>query len=191
MHPEIGKDIKSVNIRSTRLKRQLLMPPSKVDHFQNFLKENLKSEILVVNTNVGMEIYYYSQKDCSQFIKESLLIHTITTLDSTKLKFRINSSEQEVFQCFEEALTSFAKYPRLFLAYIKKFLYLQRANSESIYLVPILRGYFEEVYERLKHNHNLPYFDSIEKARSAQKTYDEDDLIKKLVSEILMKRHHN
>ena len=167
------------------------MSPSKVDDFQNFLKENLKFEILVVNTNVGMEIYYYSKKDCSEFIRESLLIHTIKTLDSSKLKFRINSSEQEVFQCFEEALTSFAKYPRLFLAYVKKFLYLQRANSESLYLVPILRGYFEKVYEKLKRDTSLPYFDSIEKARSAHKASIEDDLIKKLVSEILMKRHYN
>ena len=191
MYPNSGKHIKSVNIRSTRLKRQLLMSASKVDHFQSFLKENLGTEVLVVSTNIGMEIYYYCERDCSKFIKESLLIHTITTLDSSKLKFRVNNSEQEVFQCFEEALTSFAKYPRLFLAYIKKFLYLQRETASSVQLVPILRSYFEEVYQKLKQEHSLPYFESIEKARSNTAVSINDDLIQKLINEILMKRHHN
>lgn len=191
MYLNFGQHIKSVNIRSTRLKRQLLMSPSKVDDFQSFLKENIGSEVLVVNTNVGMEIYYYNQKDCSQFIKESLLIHTINSLDSSKLKFRINSTEEEVFKCFKESLISFAKYPRLFLAYIKKFLYLQRKNAASTKLVPTLRSYFEKVYHKLKEDRSLPYFENIEKARSNIDVSKQNNLIQQLINEILMKRHYN
>ncbi|WP_130284775.1 hypothetical protein [Aquimarina brevivitae] len=167
------------------------MSASKADDFETFLRESIGTEVLVVNSNMGMEVYYYSFKDCSKFIKDTLLIYTINSLDSSKLRFRSNTNEDEVFKCFEEALSSFSQYPQLFLGYVKKFLYLQQKNADSIYLVPILNEYFEKVYTSLSHKNQLPHLEKIEKARSNITKAKDKDLIQNLIAEILKKSHYN
>lgn len=185
-------DIKSVNVRSITMKRRPLMSSSMVRIFESFLKESIGNEVLVVNTNIGMEIYYYSKTNYSTFIKESILLYTLKSLDHTKLKFRYHLSRDEVYQSFCQALMTFAQYPQIFLAYAKKFIYLQKKNESSKYVIPILNDFFEEVLKFLNETGKIPHYEKIERAKRTSRKPDPDKMIiKDLIAEILLRKHHN
>ncbi|GAA4276896.1 hypothetical protein [Aquimarina mytili] len=184
--------IKSVNIRSTDIKRRLLMSTSMVVVFESFLKQNIGDEVLIVNTNIGMEVYYYSKNDYSTFIKEGVLIYTIKNLDHSKLQFKYNFNREQVYQSFCQALMTFAQYPQIFLAYTKKFIHLKEKNKSSRFVIPILNDFFEEVLNFLTKTGKIPHFEKIRKARSKSQKPDFDKMvIKDLISEILLKKHYN
>ncbi len=191
-HDKDIEGIKSVNIRSIDIKRRLLMSSSMVAVFETFLKQNIGDEVLVVNTNIGMEIYYYSKHDCSAFIKESTLSYTLKQVDQSKLKFRNNLNNEAVYQSFCEALMTFAQYPQIFLAYSKKFIHLKKQNESSKYVIPILSGFFEKVLKHLNETDRIPHYEKIKKAKNKSQKPDPDTLIiHDLVSEILLKKHYN
>ncbi|TSE05468.1 MULTISPECIES: hypothetical protein [Aquimarina] len=186
------ESIKSVNIRSVGIKRQVLMSSATVEIFESFLKENIGSEVLVVNTNIGIGVYYYSKNDYSTFIRESVLLYTITHIDQKKLKFRNNLNRIDVYQSFCEALIAFSQYPQIFLAYAKKFIYLKEKNKTSTFVIPILTGFFEEVLKVLDETGKIPHYEKIERAKNKLKKSDTDNkVIKELISEILLKKHYN
>ncbi len=184
--------VKSVNIRSLDIKRRLLMSSSMVAAFESFLKKNIGDEVLIVNTNIGMEVYYYSKNDYSTFIRESVLLYTLKQIDQSKLKFRNNLNKEEVYQSFCEALMTFAQYPQIFLAYTKKFIHLKRQNESSHYVIPILSGFFEEVLEVLTKTNKIPHYEKIKRANNTSQKPDPNTLvIQDLISEILLKKHYN
>ncbi|WP_271782804.1 hypothetical protein [Aquimarina algiphila] len=186
------ESIKSVNIRSVGIKRQVLMSSATVEVFESFLKENIGSEVLVVNTNIGIGVYYYSKNDYSTFIRESVLLYTITHIDQKKLKFSNNLNRIDVYQSFCEALIAFSQYPQIFLAYAKKFIYLKEKNKTSTFVIPILTGFFEEVLKVLDETGKIPHYEKIERAKNKLKKSDTDNkVIKELISEILLKKHYN
>lgn len=186
------EDIRSVNVRSLKGNNRLLMSSSMVAIFESFLKENIGNEVVVVNTNIGMEVYYYAKNNYSTFIKESLLLYTIKQLDQSKLKFRNNLDREEVYQSFCEALQTFSRYPQLFLAYTKKFIHLKNKNESSRFVIPILNNFFEETLKVLTDTGKMPHHDKIKKAKNKYHQSDTHKMIvKKLISEILLKKHHN
>jgi len=186
--------IKSLNIRSIAIKRRLLMSSSMASVFESFLKESIGNEVLVVNTNIGMEIYYYSNHDYSAFIKESVLGYMIKEVDPSKLKFRHNVNRDEVYKSFCEALMTFAQYPQLFLAYSKKFIHIKKENASSIHVIPILSDFFEEVLTVLTETSKMPHYQKIISARRKnrlQKPDPDKAVIQELIAAILMKEHYN
>lgn len=186
------ESIKSVNIRSVDIKRQALMSSSMVDVFESFLKETIGSEVLVVNTNIGMGVYYHSKNDYSTFIRESVLSYTITHIDQKKLKFRNNLNRRDVYQSFCETLIAFSEYPQIFLAYAKKFIHLKEKNKTSLFVIPILTGFFEEVLKVLEETGKIPHYEKIERAKNKfQKPDTDNKIIKELISEVLLKKHYN
>ena len=86
---------------------------------------------MIVNTNIGMEVYYYAANDYSSFIKESVLLYTLKHINREKLKFRNCLNREEVYQNFTDAMMTFAQYPQIFLAYAKKFIHLTQKNQSD------------------------------------------------------------
>ncbi|WP_438710363.1 hypothetical protein ACSTS3_15265 [Aquimarina muelleri] len=186
------ESLKSVNIIGLGVNRRLLMSASRVMVFEVFLKENIGEEVLVVNTNIGMEIYYYSKNDYSLFIKESILLYVLTKRNCEKLKFTNNLNRVEVYKSFCEALFTFSKYPQTFLAYTKKFIYLKEKNESSKFVIPILNSFFEEALKVIEKTGKMPHYKKIHDAKNKSQKSDSDKiLIKSLISEILLKRHSN
>ena len=184
------ESIKSVNIIGLDVNRRLLMSSSMVTVFESFLKENIGQEVLVVNTNIGMEVYYYSKNDYSVFIKESILLYVLTNHE--KLKFKNNLNRVEVYKSFCEALLTFSKYPQTFLAYTKKFIHLKEKNESSRFVIPILNSFFEEVLVVIEKTGKMSHYKKIQDAKNKSQKSDPDKMIiKNLISEILLKRHSN
>lgn len=184
------KDIKSVNIRSTNIKRRLLMSPTTVGTLTSYLRDSIGAEILIINTNVGMEIYYYAKNDHSHFIKETTLLHTVQPIDASKLRFKNSLSSEEVRKNFTETIITFAQYPQLFLAYAKKFIHIKNTHQNSKYIMPVLNGFFEDAMAFLAESGKVPHYDKIQKAKNkSQKLDGNQKIIYDLISEILLKKH--
>jgi len=82
--------LKSVFISSKRYKKQLLIKHDEVPILQSFLQNAIKNEVLVINTNLGLDVYYQSSSDCSSIIKNSF--HLIITKNGKNTnEFRIAS----------------------------------------------------------------------------------------------------
>ncbi|WP_159092121.1 hypothetical protein [Aquimarina sp. Aq107] len=163
-----------------------------VSTFQSFLKDSIGDEVLIINTNVGMEIYYYSVNDYGNFIKESALLYTLKHIDNTKLKFRNSVTSEEVKKNFTEAIITFAKYPQMFLAYAKKFIRLRNTNTGSEYVMPILDDFFEDAMRLLAETGKVPHYEKIQKAKNKPQELDANQkVIYDLISEILLKKHRN
>ncbi|WP_299432525.1 hypothetical protein [uncultured Aquimarina sp.] len=168
------------------------MSSSTADTFQSFLKDSIGDEVLIINTNVGMEIYYYSSNNYSNFIKESALLYTLKHIDTTKLKFRNSLNSEDVKKNFTEAIITFAQYPQLFLAYAKKFIHLRNNNLRSRYVMPTLNTFFEDTIRLLSENGKVPHFEKLKKAKNEpQKSKHNQSAIDDLISEILLKKHRN
>jgi len=186
------ENIKSVNIRSIGIRKGLLMSSSTVKAFQAFLKDSIGDEVLIINTNVGMEIYYCSDTDYSNFIKESALLYTVKHIDHTKLKFRNSDNPEDVRKNFIEAILTFAQYPQLFLAYTKKFMRLRDHNIQSKFVMPMLNGYFEDTIRLLSEKGKVPHFEKIKRAKNkSQKLDATQKIMGTLISEILSKNRRN
>jgi hypothetical protein len=168
------------------------MSSAMVAVFESFLKESIRNEVLVINTNIGMEIYYFSNNDYSTFIRESILLYTLTQIDHKKLKFKNNQNREEVYQSFCQALITFSQYPQIFLAYAKKFIHLKEKNKSSRFVIPILNSFFEEVLNVLLKTGKIPHYEKIKKAKNKSQKSDLDkNSIENLISEILLKKHSN
>ena len=160
--------------------------------FESFLKESIGNEVLVINTNIGMEVYYFSNNDYSTFIRESILLYTLTQIDHKRLQFKNNQNREEVYQSFCQALITFSQYPQIFLAYTKKFIHLKEKNKSSRFVIPILNSFFEEVLKVLSKTGKIPHYEKIKKAKNKPHKSDLDkSIIENLISEILLKKHSN
>lgn len=186
------ENLKSVNIRSVDIKRRLILAFSAVKTLESYLKTNIDAEVLIINTNIGMEVYYYSVKDYSTFIKESVLLYASNHIDHTKLRYRSHHTNELVYQSFCEAFLAFAEYPQIFLAYTKKFIHLRGIHQDSKFIMPILNNFFESALRLLAATGKIPHYKKINKAKNkSQKPNNDENIIKNLISEILLKEHHN
>lgn len=183
------ESIKSITIKAMGVRRMLLMPAATVSVFETFLKDNMHSEVVVVNTNLGMEVYYYAENNYGAFIKETALLYLIKHADTNQLVFQNHLNREEVYQSFCQALMTFAQYPQIFLAYTKKFIHLKEQHKSSKKVIPILNGFFKEVLKTLEMTGRMPHYKKIK--NKFQKSDPNKKIIKDLISEILLKQHSN
>jgi len=184
--------IKSLNIRYVGLKNKQLMDASMVTVFESFLKETIGQEVLVVNTNIGIGVYYCANTNYNMFVRESILLFLISDVDTKRVRYRSNNSKEEVYQSFCEALVGFSQNPQVFLAYAKKFRKIQERNKSSAFVVPILNGFFEEVLEELVNKGTMPHYEKIKRLGYTVPSYGTNQkIIQELIAEILLKKHYN
>lgn len=185
--------IKSVRVTLLRnSQRRLLLRNTNVLLLENFLSTSIDSEVVIMNTNFGLEIYYYSPINYFDFITEAVKFYCLKKINIADLKFENNEEERQVYQSFCDALLTFSKYPQIFLAYSKKFVNIKASHKNSKNIIPILDSYFEEVLKYLEANGVLPHPDKVLQTR--QKKFQEStyyDVIKELILEILSKNHRN
>ncbi len=186
------QSIKSVIIRSTDTKRCLLMSSRMADAFQTFLKQHIENEVIVINTNIGVEIYYYSAYNYSTLIKNTSSKYIQKHIDTSKLKFRNSLKKEEIHKDICDALLEFVNYPQLFLAYVKKFIYFREKNNTSNFLMPFINNSFEEGLQLIATTKKTPHYDKIKGIKKKfQKLEISNDLMKNLISETLLTKHCN
>ncbi|WP_378185735.1 hypothetical protein ACE939_11520 [Aquimarina sp. W85] len=174
------------------LHRRLLFSNSNVILLEKFLSSSINDEVIIINSNFGMEIYYYSSIDYFDFIVETVKFYGIKKIAIEKLKFENNNEECRVYQSFCNSLVTFSQYPQIFLAYTKKFVSIKLEHAYSKAIIPILDSYFAEVLNHLETKGTLPHLDKVLKIRnkkSQESAYY--NVIKELILEILSNDHRN
>lgn len=83
--------MKAVFIRGKQYKKELLIPRKDVSQLQDVLKMLTKGQVLVLNTNLGVEVYYSSSSDCSKKVINSFLKLTLG-INKNRKDFLIDST---------------------------------------------------------------------------------------------------
>lgn len=115
-----ASQLKIVNISSKNFKKQLLVSSKEVETLYFFLKDLVKGEVMIINTNIGLDVYYHSP-----VVYDDLIVNTFLLLSTSKGKvledFHVKSLnyeeeiEIETTRLFEKLF----KNPLLFKSYTK------------------------------------------------------------------------
>ncbi len=138
------QNLKSVTIKASGFKRKLLLKPNLAKQFLLFLQGVIGNEVVLINTNIGIQVFYYSNKNYSLFIKESMLLYRMKTNQTNQLNFTNQNNGIQVRKQFKNAVYTFSQYPRLFLAYSKKFIKIKKENTKSKIVMSFLSIFFEK-----------------------------------------------
>jgi len=186
-----SKLLKSVIIRFKERQNRLLIDKDTIPHFETFLKESVGSDIVIINTNISLGIYYSSKNNCSELIKRSVLIYTIKRIDTANLSFDYNLNYNDVRMSFIDGFYTFSQYPQLFLAYAKKFVYIREQHGYNKIVMPYLNNFYEQVLKELHKKEQLPFSKKIMNADGAFFIKKRDPLLYNLASRIASKEHFN
>lgn len=184
--------LKSINIRSVEIKKRVLMLTEDVQRFQEHLRGFVNNEVLVVTTNIGIEIYYVSNIDYFSYIKQKTALYLAKNTQNSKLKYRNNNTYEKVRQGFKEAFFTFSKYPQLFLAYVKKLKFVRSQHEHNKIINKALESFLKEAIDHLSKQHVIPHVSKVQNASANSASYKiAPEIIKKLIAEILLKEHSN
>lgn len=186
--------LKYLHINEKHHKKQLIVSHQQVIILKNFLTELMKSEVLVINTNLGLEIYYESSYDCTQIIKDTFAIVACKKC-KTEDRYRFFSfkSEVEIQHFMNVSMQKLAKMP-LFSSYTKSLLGQLNAQFETNRK---LIGRLLEIWNEVSNNMRYKGLD-LRKIQSFRDNFQtiyihnvENDVLKTLLIEMLEKKHQN
>lgn len=160
--------LKSVSITAINAKKRLLISSKSLLDFQTLLEDHIRDEVFIVSTNIGMQVFYISELDYSTLIKEEILL-CVSDNEKVDLSFKSYLDGIVVFESFSAAMHVFAKYPQVFLAYSKKFLFLLKQNKRHAQLTGILSFFYHIALEHLKTAGSVPHLQRIEALYDARK----------------------
>lgn len=187
-------ELKYLHINEKHHKKQLLISHRQVETLKNFLMELLGDEVLIINTNLGLEIYYESVYDCTQIIKDTFAIVACKKCKpEDSYRFFSFQNEQEVQQFIDHSMYKLAKMP-LFVSYTKSILTQLNGQFESNRkLIGRLLHIWHKVSQNLRYKNS-----NIQKIRAFRNDFQtvyinnvESDVLKKLFMEMLETKHLN
>ncbi|MGJ5641992.1 hypothetical protein [Formosa sp. S-31] len=113
---------RAVFIYSKGSKRQLLLSYKEIENLTTFIRNTIKQEVTIINTNMGLDIYYLSSVDMRDFICKAFgLFHAIHGSSEHNFKIISLESSLEIKQYLYHAYLHWVKMPLLLTSYIKSF----------------------------------------------------------------------
>lgn len=191
MEGDASKLLKSVSIRFKKRQKKLLITKDKMALFNTFLKESIGNEVVVINTNIGLGVYYASSKDHSSSIKKSVLLYALKHHNLDELTFLYDLNYDTLKINFSNAFFTFAKYPQLFLAYVKKFVHLRNQNVDSKIVMPHLNNLYELAIRELHQKNKLPFTNKIMAIDGPFFKKRKDSILSSLAKQLYTKEHFN
>lgn len=158
---ETGKlhHLRSVVVRFKKRKNRLLIPKSEMDFLEQFLLQNVSTDVVIVNSNLGLSIYYSSLTDKSDIIHQSIKTYCDTAID--ELQFLKDDAYEGLSKNFCNSIKTFANYPRLFFSFAKKFLHLREKYATSQLVMPVLNNLYLETIQILHQEQKLPFAEKL------------------------------
>ncbi|OMP30356.1 hypothetical protein [Mangrovimonas sp. DI 80] len=113
-------ELKVVSIYSKGYKKQLLISSSEVITLTSFLKGVIKNEVLVINTNLGVDIYYFAMVDHTNLIVDTfLLLKTSNGQNREEFIIKSLNHQQAIASETQRFFAKLVKNPLLFKSYSK------------------------------------------------------------------------
>lgn len=186
--------LKYLHINEKHHKMQLLISHQEVAILKNFLAELLRDEVLIINTNLGLEIYYESSYDCTKLIKDTFAIVACKKCNTEdRYRFFSFQNEQEIQRFMNASMQKLAGMP-LFINYTKSTLrQLQLQFESNRKLIGKLLKIWDEVARNLRiknvSTHKIQAFRNKFQAIYINKV--ENEVLKELIIEVLDKKNVN
>ncbi len=115
--------LRLVRIRQKHFKRSLVINRTRGRVLQNFLIDIIKDEVLVVNTNFGLDVYYISKADCTDIVVSAFNILANEELNEpTKFPISSYNSIDEIREVVLLSLMQLSSTRHTFVNYSKSFL---------------------------------------------------------------------
>ena len=124
--------LKSVFISSKKHKLSLLISSKEVSSLSDFLEIAMNDKVLILNTNLGLEIYYQSEIDYTNLITSSfLLISTKGRNEVTEYRIAPFSTFPELKNGMQQMLDRLNSMPLAFSCYSKSIIHQLNKNYEK------------------------------------------------------------
>jgi len=124
-----NSQLKIINITSKSFKKELIISTSEVSTLRSFIKEIMEKDVMIINTNIGLDVYYRSLNS-----QKTLIVNAFLILVASKNKsiddFFIRSLQSKT-EIKAETLHFFKKIgknPLLFKSYSKSLFNQLNAN---------------------------------------------------------------
>lgn len=152
--------LKNVFIIDKRNNKQLLITHNEVVILHSFIKNTTNNEVMIINSNIGLEVYYLSSLDYGNLIKNTFLLITskkgkeinqyqITTLNSTK---DIKIFTENLFLKLTTRPLSFTCYSKSLISQIN-----EQHTSKNTQIVTLLLSIWNQVVTAIDLTKKTPY----------------------------------
>jgi len=146
--------LKCVFIASKKYKISLLISHNEASTLCNFIESIINTNVLVLNTNIGLEIYYNSTIDYTILIANSFLL--IASKQGKEAKeYRIVSFNTfpDLKDGIQQMLVRFSSMPLAFTCYLENLFYQLNINyKKNNQLIAILFSIWEQILNSLVSN---------------------------------------
>ena len=187
-------ELKYLHVNEKQSKEELFISQKQVSMLRKFLAELIRNEVLIINTNLGLEIYYESSNDCTNIIKEVLAIIVSEKCDADNcFQFISFQNENEIQRFIDDSIEQVAETP-LFFSYTKSMsnqLELQYESNKK------LIGKLSNIWSEVRQNLYIKNV-NIQKIQALQGNFQDiyinnvkDELLKELIVEAVDRKHMN
>ncbi|WP_053992146.1 hypothetical protein [Mangrovimonas sp. TPBH4] len=147
-------ELKVVSVYSKGYKKQLLISNSEVATLCSFLKGVIKNEVLVINTNLGVDIYYYALVDHTNLIVDAfLLLKTCNGQHREEFIIKSLNDQKAILEETQKFFAKLIKNPLLFKNYSKSLSHQIKNNySASSKLVNELLNLWKRELLKVPHS---------------------------------------
>ena len=179
--------LKSVFISAKNYKKQLIIPHNEVSALHTFLKNTINNEVVIVNTNLGLDIYYLSSSLCGNLIKNSFfLMNSKKHLSADQFRITICDSAEDVKSFTKKSFLQLGRMPLIFTSYTKSMLHQFNENfSDNKRIIAALFVLWQHVLEELckeqQHTQKISHFRGLLQEAFIEKNYD--NVFKELIKE--------
>ena len=124
-------ELKYLHVNEKKHIEALLISPNQAYMLKKLLSELIHNEVLIINTNLGLEIYYESPNDYSGIIKNILALVVSEQRDmNANFEFVSLNNEQEIQHSIDKSIIHIMGDP-LFLRYLKSMIGQLKPQYES------------------------------------------------------------
>ena len=176
----------SIRFRKPGLGSKSVLNPDQEKDFSRFLINALGSDVFVISTGLGLDVYYSHQQDCSAFITKNLWLFQETEIKGDIVIVSEENHGRDVLDYFGTVVNTLVDYPLLLLSCCKKFMRQYQATPHKSRLHLLLYSAFQFHMQALITDAKIPYLEKIKKLLSQSKALDfeslgdHDNLVNKL-----------
>lgn len=163
LHPEVVEELYSVRFRNSGFKRTPVLYAAAEKSFKRFLINTIGQNVFVMTTALGLDVYYKSTRNHTDFIKNNLwLFKDKRSLEDSELQVEEQEGEA-VLHYLNTVIDTLIHHPQLFLSCCKKFLQHYKNSNTKTRMIELLYATFESHLQKLITDEKTPYAAKIKK----------------------------
>ena len=144
-------NLKIVSIYSRTYKRHLLLNKCEVASLKSHIQSIIQHEVMVINTNIGLDIYYYASEMHFKLIRDAFLLLVEKQINSTtNFHFKSLNTKQDIIIETENMFHRLSTMPLLYKSYCKSlFFQFDLYASDNKAILNALFSIWKEVLWKL------------------------------------------